>query len=75
MKTRERSGTVVHALSTKDAVTVAAMRSTLEPHRGQLQGTEARQPYDAIMDRVVPAEELPAVSMILSGAMTEKHLS
>jgi monoterpene epsilon-lactone hydrolase len=63
MKTSERreeasaqTGIVVHAVTAKDAATVAAMRTMIEPHRGQLQGTEARQPFDAIMERVAPAE-------------------
>jgi len=51
-----RTGVVVHALTAEDAAAVAAMRSQIEPHRGQLQGTRARQPFDAIMERVVPAE-------------------
>ena len=51
-----RTGVVVHAVTAKDAAAVAAMRSMIEPHRGQLQGTEARQPFDAIMERVIPAE-------------------
>jgi epsilon-lactone hydrolase len=49
-------GVVVHALTEKDAATVAALRSMFEPHRGQLQGTAAREPFDAIMEHVAPAE-------------------
>jgi epsilon-lactone hydrolase len=46
----------VHPLSAGDAATVAAMRKMIEPHRGQLQGTAARQPFDEIMERVPAAE-------------------
>jgi len=51
-----RTGVVVHAVTAKDAAAVAAMRITVEPHRGELQGTGARQPYDALMEHVSPAE-------------------
>jgi acetyl esterase/lipase len=47
---------VVHTLNAKDAAIVAAMRVALEPHRGQLRGTEARKPFDGIMEHVVPAD-------------------
>jgi epsilon-lactone hydrolase len=47
---------VVHPLTAEDRVTVAAMRTMLEPHRGQLQGIGARQPFDEIMGRVPGAD-------------------
>jgi acetyl esterase/lipase len=53
---RASTATVLHAVAAKDAATIAAMRPMIEPHRGELQGTGARQPFDAIMERIVGAE-------------------
>ncbi len=50
------AATFVHAVAAQDAAAVAAMRPVLEPHRGELQGTDARQPFDAIMERVAGAQ-------------------
>jgi acetyl esterase/lipase len=46
----------VEPLSREDAATVAAMRGVLLPHKGQLQGTAARKPFDEIMERTPAAE-------------------
>lgn len=45
---------VFHPVTPADRVAMAALRATLEPNKGRLQGTAAREPYDAIMNRVAP---------------------
>ena len=43
---------VLHPFSTEDQAAMAAMRAIVEPNKGRLQGTAARSPFDAIMERV-----------------------
>jgi acetyl esterase/lipase len=43
---------VLHPFSTKDQAAMAAMRAIVEPNKGRLQGTAARVPFDAVMERV-----------------------
>jgi acetyl esterase/lipase len=43
---------VLHPFSKEDQVAMAAMRAIVEPNKGKLQGTAARVPFDAIMERV-----------------------
>jgi monoterpene epsilon-lactone hydrolase len=43
---------VVHPFGTEDQAAMAAMRVIVEPNKGRLQGTAARVPFDAIMERV-----------------------
>ena len=57
----------MHALTANDAATVAALRAVLEPHRGEPQGTAAREPFDTIMERVVAAEGLTYESGSVNG--------
>ena len=45
-----------HPITAEDKVAMAALRAMVEPLKGKLQGTAARQPFDAIMERV-PAPE------------------
>ncbi len=48
---------VFHPISAEDAAAAAAMRAIIEPHKGLMQGTAARQPFDAIMEHVpAPAD-------------------
>jgi hypothetical protein len=48
---------VLHPFSTEDQAAMLAMRIIVEPNKGKLQGTAARAPYDAIMERVAaPAD-------------------
>jgi acetyl esterase/lipase len=48
---------VLHPFSTEDQAAMLAMRIIIEPNKGKLQGTAARAPYDAIMERVAaPAD-------------------
>jgi epsilon-lactone hydrolase len=44
---------VLHSLSPEDEAAMAAMRAIVEPNKGKLQGTAARVPFDAIMERVI----------------------
>jgi len=45
-----------HPTTAEDKVAMTAMRAIVEPLKGKLQGTAARPPFDAIMERV-PAPE------------------
>jgi len=42
----------VHPLSQEDALAAAALRASVAPFKGQLAGTAARAPFEAIMERV-----------------------
>jgi epsilon-lactone hydrolase len=50
------SWTTIHPATAEDKVAMAALRAMVEPLKGKLQGTAARPPFDAIMERV-PAPE------------------
>ena len=52
----QRRGTVFHPISPEDKTAMAAMRAIVEPNKGRLQGTAARVPFDAIMERVAVPE-------------------
>ena len=41
-----------HPITAEDKVAIAALRAVVEPLKGKLQGTAARAPFDAIMERV-----------------------
>ena len=43
---------ILHPFTKEDQVAMAAMRAIVEPNKGKLQGTAARAPFDAIMERV-----------------------
>jgi epsilon-lactone hydrolase len=43
---------VLHPFSKEDQAAMAAMRVIVEPNKGRLQGTAARVPFDAIIERV-----------------------
>jgi acetyl esterase/lipase len=45
-----------HAITAEDKTAMAALRASVEPLKGKLQGTAARPPFDAITERV-PAPE------------------
>jgi monoterpene epsilon-lactone hydrolase len=49
---------VIHPFSTEDQAAMAAMRAVVEPNKGRLQGTAARVPFDAIMERVTAPVEV-----------------
>jgi acetyl esterase/lipase len=48
-----RPWSTIHTISEEDNAAMAAMRAIVEPNKGRLQGTAARVPFDAIMERVV----------------------
>jgi acetyl esterase/lipase len=47
-----RAAVVFHPIRFEDKTAMAAMRAIVEPNKGRLQGTAARVPFDAIMERV-----------------------
>jgi epsilon-lactone hydrolase len=47
---------VLHPITAEDTAVMAAMRAIVEPNKGRLQGTAARVPFDAIMERVAAPE-------------------
>jgi epsilon-lactone hydrolase len=54
-ETAVESWSTLHALTPEDAATIGAMRKMLEPHKGQMQGTAARKPFDEIMEHTPAA--------------------
>ncbi len=52
----QRSATAFHPINTADKTAMASLRAIVEPNKGRLQGTAARVPFDAIMERVAAAE-------------------
>lgn len=49
-------GTVFHSISAEDKAAMTALRTIVEPNKGRMQGTAARVPFDAIMERVAVPE-------------------
>lgn len=49
----DRLWSTIHTISAEDSAAMAAMRAIVEPNKGRLQGTAARVPFDALMERVV----------------------
>jgi epsilon-lactone hydrolase len=47
-----RTWSITHRVSAEDKTAMSAMRVIAEPNKGRLQGTAARVPFDAIMERV-----------------------
>lgn len=52
-RSADRSALSKHSLTTQDAAVMAAIRAQAEPFKGKLQGTAAREPFGAIMGRVL----------------------
>jgi epsilon-lactone hydrolase len=52
----QQSATVFHPISTADKTAMAGLRAIVEPNKGQLLGTAARAPFDAIMEHVAVPE-------------------
>src|ERR1700737_3114343 len=46
----------IHSLSQKDSVRAAALRSTVAPMKGKVQGTAGRGPSNDLMERVAVPE-------------------
>jgi acetyl esterase/lipase len=60
-------GVVRHPLDPADAPVTAAMRAMLGPSKGARAGIEARGPYDALMESVVPRDDLTFAADTLGG--------
>jgi epsilon-lactone hydrolase len=52
----QQSATTFHPISTADKTAMTSLRAIVEPNKGRLQGTAARVPFDAIMERVTAPE-------------------
>jgi len=52
----QQSATTFHPINTADKTAMASLRAIVEPNKGRLQGTAARVPFDAIMERVAAPE-------------------
>jgi monoterpene epsilon-lactone hydrolase len=48
----QQSATVFHPIGAEDKAAMVAVRAVVEPHKGSLRGTVAREPFDAIMEHV-----------------------
>jgi len=47
-----------HPVAQQDKAAMAAMRAIVEPNKGRMQGTAAREPFDGIMNRVKAPSEI-----------------
>jgi epsilon-lactone hydrolase len=52
------SSLLTHPITPEDAAFMTAMRAMLAPLKGKLQGTAAREPFNGIMERVLPPENV-----------------
>ena len=57
----------IHSLDPEDAVITAAMRSMLSSGKGARPGVEARGQFDAIMEKVLPREDVTFEANTLGG--------
>jgi epsilon-lactone hydrolase len=55
-ETLDLKKTTTHPLSPEDAAIMNAMLPVVAPHKGELQGIAAREPFNAIMEQVLPPE-------------------
>src|SRR3984957_6712067 len=58
---------VTHPISPADKVAVAAARAIVEPQKGRLQGTAARQPFDDIMEHVAAPPDVAYTADTVGG--------
>ena len=49
---------VTHPLDPEDVPTVTAMRAMASSTKGMLRGIEAREPFDALMESVLPSDDV-----------------
>lgn len=49
---------VTHPLDPEDAAPMKAMRAMVSSTKGKLRGIEAREPFDALMERVLPRDDV-----------------
>lgn len=64
---RSTSIIVTHALDPDDAAATAAMRSLTSATKGAARGIEARAPFDAVMESVLPRDEVWVEPAMLGG--------
>jgi epsilon-lactone hydrolase len=57
----------IRPLDPDDAPTVAAMRAAVRPAKGKLRGVEARVPFDALMESVLPSDGVTFKSGCVGG--------
>ncbi|NPT60137.1 alpha/beta hydrolase [Paraburkholderia elongata] len=58
---------VTHPLDPEDGVITAAARAMASPMKGKLRGIEAREPFDAMMERVLPRDDVTFESDTVGG--------
>jgi epsilon-lactone hydrolase len=58
---------VTHPLDPQDAATVTAMRATAISAKGKLRGIEARMPFNALMESVLPRQDVVLESDTVGG--------
>jgi len=58
---------VTHPLDQEDAATITAMRAMTSSRKGMLRGIEAREPFDALMERVLPRDDVTFESDTVGG--------
>jgi epsilon-lactone hydrolase len=65
--TKPTPWSVTHPISPADKVAVAAARAIVEPQKGRLQGTAARQPFDDIMGHVAAPPDVAYTADTIGG--------
>jgi epsilon-lactone hydrolase len=58
---------LTHPLDPQDAATVTAMRATASSAKGRLRGIEARVPFNALMESVLPRQDVTLESDTVGG--------
>jgi monoterpene epsilon-lactone hydrolase len=58
---------VFHPITAEDTTAMAAMRAIVEPNKGRMQGTAARVPFDAILERVAAPQGVTYESDTVNG--------
>jgi epsilon-lactone hydrolase len=56
-----------HPLDPKDAAIVAAMRAMASPTKGMMRGIAAREPFDALMESILPRDDVTFKSDTIGG--------
>jgi epsilon-lactone hydrolase len=65
--TNDTDFVTTHPLNPQDAATTAATRAFARSAKGMLRGIEAREPFDALMESVLPRDDVTFESDILGG--------
>src|ERR1700750_2553674 len=64
---RPNDSIVVHAADASDAAITAAMRAAVKPTKGVARGIEARSAFDALMEGVLPRDDVTFQTDTLRG--------